>query len=51
MVAFIMAHEAVFAGLGVAVLDLAFALIPSIQSNGILHWVYGVLVGAGKPQA
>jgi hypothetical protein len=49
--AFVIAHQAVCAGLGVAVIDLIMALVPGLQSNGILHWVYGMLVGMDKPPA
>lgn len=40
---FITAHQAILAGFGVAVLDLIFALIPGVQSNGFLHWLYNLL--------
>ncbi len=46
IIAFVVAHEAVLAGLLVAVLDLVFALSPSLEANGILHalflWVGGL---------
>lgn len=46
---FVVAHEVVLAGVGVAVLDLVFALNPSSQSNGILHWVFVFLTGKQAP--
>lgn len=33
-------HQAVVAGVGVAILDLVFALNQSATSNGLLHWFY-----------
>lgn len=50
IVDFVLAHEAVLAGLGVAVLDLVFALNPNASSNGVLHWVFVFLTGK-KDQA
>lgn len=54
LVSWIVGHQGVLAGAGVAVLDLVFALSPKIDSNGILHWVYLQLLklkGDGpKPQ-
>lgn len=38
--AWILSHGVVLAGLGVAVLDLVFALNPSLEANGILHQIY-----------
>lgn len=40
LISFIVAHEGVLAGLGVAVLDLVFALNPNVAGNGVLHQVY-----------
>lgn len=37
---FIVAHQAVFSGLAVALLDLVFALSPSAAGNGLLHQLY-----------
>lgn len=48
---FISSHAVVLAAAGVAVLDLIFALLPSVQSNGILHWVYVFLKGKSAPSA
>lgn len=39
MIQFILAHEALFAGLGVGVIDLLIAINPSWQANGLIHWV------------
>jgi len=46
---FIMAHSSIVGTLGVAILDLIFAINPSAESNGILHWLFvqlGVLKGS-----
>lgn len=51
VIQFVLAHEVVLAALGIAVLDLAFALNPSLQSNGLLHWVWTMLVGIKTPKA
>lgn len=40
VIAFLQAHEAVLSTLAIAILDLAFALSPSLNSNGILHMIY-----------
>lgn len=37
---FVLAHQAIFAALGVAIMDLIFAVSPSVQSNGLLHLIY-----------
>lgn len=44
---FVVAHSGVFSALGVAILDLVFALSPSASGNGILHQLYLWL--GGKP--
>lgn len=36
----ILAHSVILASLGVAVLDLLFALSPNLEANGILHAIY-----------
>lgn len=46
---FVMAHVAVLSALGVAVLDLVFALNPNAESNGLLHAIYLYL--KPKPKA
>lgn len=53
LVAWVSAHAAVLAGVGVAVLDLAFALSPKVDSNGLLHAIYLQLkkLTGGKPPA
>jgi hypothetical protein len=51
IVAFLVAHEAVLASLGVAVLDLLFALNPSLEANGVLHQVYLWIKGLVAPDA
>lgn len=40
VILFLQSHEAVLSSLAVAVLDLAFALSPSLNANGILHMIY-----------
>ena len=45
VIAFLLAHRALEAGLVVAVLDLLFAVYPGVKANGILHFVYDKLVG------
>lgn len=38
---FITSHVEIFTGLGVAILDLIFALKPDANAaDGVLHWVY-----------
>lgn len=51
VVTFIVAHEAVLAGLGVAILDLIFALNSNLAANGILHQVFVWLQGMSAPSA
>lgn len=41
----ITSHSTLLMGLGVALLDFAFALVPSIKSNGIAHAIYLFLGG------
>lgn len=45
VIAWLVAHSAVMAGALVGVLDLVFALVPSLAANGILHQVYLWLKG------
>lgn len=40
LVSWVVAHKALEIALAVAALDLVFALKPSWESNGLLHWVY-----------
>jgi len=47
---FVLAHQGLFAGLGVAVLDLVFALSPSLASNGLLHAFYLWLKPSAPPK-
>ncbi len=42
---FVLGHQVVLAGMIVAILDLLFALIPGIKSNGILHAAYNFVKG------
>lgn len=39
VLSWLMAHEAVLAGVVVAVVDLLFAISPASQSNGILQYI------------
>ncbi len=48
MLAWIQANQAVVAGAVVAIIDLVFALSPGLESNGILHAIYGFLKPAPK---
>ncbi len=43
IIAFIQANSVVMSAAGVALLDLLFALLPNVKSNGILHAVYLLL--------
>lgn len=43
MLQFILDHQAVIAGAAVGFLDLLFAIKPSWQSNGALHWIFVAL--------
>ncbi len=36
----VLAHQLILSGLIVAVLDFIFAIIPTLQGNGILHSLY-----------
>lgn len=40
LISWVVNHQAVVAGLGVAMLDLVFALNPNSAANGALHYVY-----------
>lgn len=40
IIAWVIAHQVVLAVAAVGLLDLVFALVPSWQSNGILHFIY-----------
>jgi len=37
IIAWVMAHQLILVGAIVAVMDLIFALVPSWESNGVLH--------------
>lgn len=47
---FIVAHQGIFAGLGVGLLDLVFSLKSDWASNSILHWVYLSLKSLSGPK-
>lgn len=40
IISWVTTHQAMVGGSVVAILDLVFALIPGIQSNGILHFIF-----------
>lgn len=51
MIQWIVAHQAIVAGLLVAIFDFVMALVPSIEANGIFHQVYLWIKSiAQKPQ-
>lgn len=43
----ISAHQVLVNGAIITILDLLFALNPSTEANGVLHWIY--LKCGGKP--
>lgn len=49
IVAYIIAHPAVFSAIGIAILDFIFAINPATQNSGILHAIYTFLMGFKKP--
>lgn len=51
IIAWIMAHIVVMAALAVACMDLLFALVPTWEANGILHFIYLWLKGLVVPAA
>lgn len=51
IIAFILAHQVLFAALIVAILDFVIALIPGVDSNGIFHMVYLWIKGIASPSA
>ena len=40
IVSWAMSHQMIIGAAIVGLLDLVFALVPSWQSNGILHWIF-----------
>lgn len=40
---FILGHEALLAGLSVALFDFVFALLPNVDSSGVLHAIYNFI--------
>ncbi len=40
VISWILAHQGLVAGVLVSILDLVFALVPSWESNGLLHWFF-----------
>ena len=54
IIQWVVAHQAVVAGLVVGILDFVFAVSPSLAANGILHQVYlwiASLAGKAPPAA
>ena len=51
IIQWIIANQALCAGVAVAVIDLIWALVPSLKSNGILHSVYDFLFTKKSPVA
>lgn len=50
----IVSHQLIVGGAVSAILDLVFALAPTWESNGVLHWVYlqaKKLGGGSTPKA
>lgn len=43
VIQFIIDHQTILCGFGIAILDLAFALDNGLQANGILHSIYLML--------
>lgn len=48
MVALVMAHQAAFAALAVAVMDLVVELLPSVKANSLLSALWSAVEGALK---
>lgn len=40
VITWLLGHQSILAAGAVGVMDLVFALLPNVQSNGVLHWVY-----------
>lgn len=51
LVSWVVAHQGLVSGVVVAILDLLFALSPSLAANGILHQVYLWISGLSSPPA
>ncbi len=51
IVNWVLAHQAFVAGIAVAVVDLVWAIVPSLKSNGILHSVYDFVKNRVAPAA
>lgn len=49
MIQFILDHIAILAALGVALVDFVWAIVPGLQSNGLLHAIYNFLVSKKAP--
>lgn len=51
IIAFVLAHQSIMVGIAVGMADLIIALVPSIDSNGIFHFLYLQLKSLGAPKA
>jgi hypothetical protein len=40
VIQWVVGHQAIVGSLVVGILDFIFAIIPSIDSNGVLHFIY-----------
>lgn len=40
IISFVMSHELVVASAVIGVIDLIMALVPKLESNGVLHFIY-----------
>lgn len=47
---FVLAHSALFAAFGVALLDLVFSLKSDWAANSLLHWFYLQLKALSSPK-
>lgn len=50
IIRFVTEHSALFAALGVDIINMLIAFIPGFQSNSILHWILQQLIGLAKPK-
>lgn len=51
IIAFILAHQVIFAAIVVDALNFVIAFIPGIEANSIFHMVYLWLKGIASPSA
>lgn len=50
-ITWVLAHQAMCAAAGVAVIDFFWAINPNLKSNGILHSIYTFLFSKETPAA